>query len=259
MSKKANYKAQLQRLYTWSAVGYIGLAILAGVVMANVTYPLSIGHLAKDVLASERGAVLVPGDHSIMDLSLKLMVVGLLVLSAVVPALYVTRQKKEHEKAIKKRVLVWRWADLAVGSSIMVGIVSILSGFHSIQTVKLLGSFMIVTCVLGWLIERAMTDGKKLVRPLFVLSILTGALPWVVVASSAVATPFYAAVRAPWYVYAVYGELLVGFTMIALNQWRYIAKQKQWKDYLFVERNYALTTVATRVIFVAILLVGLHK
>ena len=259
MSKKPDFKQQLQHLYTWSAVGYIGLAALAAIFMTNATLPVSVGHLAKDVLASQKSAVLVPGSQLAFDLPIKWLVVAVMLLSAVVPVLYLTRLKKQYEKSMKQKVLAWRWIDLAISSSLMIGVVSMLSGLHDIGTLKLAGGFMVLTCVLGWLVEKSMNEGKKLVKPLFVTSLFTGALPWLPIVIAAVATPFFAAVRAPWYVYALYVELLAGFTLLALNQWRYIQKNRNWKDYFCVERNYAVISIATRAAFAATLIVGLLK
>ena len=127
MSKKPDFKLQLERLYTWSAVGYVGLAILAVLLMANATFPVSIGHLAKDVLASQKSAVLVPGARLVLDLPIKWLVFATLLLSTILPVLYLTRLKKQYEKAVKQRVMPWRWVDLGVTSALMMGVVALLS------------------------------------------------------------------------------------------------------------------------------------
>lgn len=259
MSKKVDYKAQLRRLYTGSAVGYVGLAILAGVFMSNITYQLTTGHLAKDELASQKSVVLVPASHAVYDAPLKWTLVIILLLSAVIPLLNITRLKKVYEKGLKKRVMPWRWVDMGIITALMIEVIALLSGLQDIFMLKILAGLMVITCVLGWLAERAANDGKKLVKPIFVIGLVTGLLPWLIIAAYAVATPFYAAVRAPWYVYALYASLLGSFVLFALNQWRQHQKFKQWKDYLFVERNYVVISLVAKVAFAVILIVGLKK
>ena len=259
MSKKVDFVAQLQRLYTWSAVGYIGLAILAGVFMANVTYQTTIGHLTKDILASHKSAVLVPGAHAFIDIPLKWALVAMLGLSAVLPVLYLTRLKKYHQKALKKRVLLSRWVDLGLSTVFMMSTIALLSGVNDMMTIKMIGGLVALTCAMGWLAERAMTEGKKLVMPIFTFSLITGCLPWIVVAAYAVATPFFASVRASWFVYALYASTLFGCGLIAYNQWRYHQGKRAFKDYMFVERNYVVASILVRTAFAAILVLGLRK
>ncbi len=256
---KVDVKTFVSRLYIWSIVLYLLLSVLAGVFIGNTTYQLTVGHLAKDILASQSSAVLVPGSHALFDLSLRWTVVAIMLLSIIVPLLYLTRLKKSYEQGIKKRQLLWRWIDLGITTALIVEVIAILSGLQDVMMLKILAGLMIITAVLSWLAERAEKDGKKLVRPIFITSLVTGLLPWLLIAVYAVATPFYASVRAPWYVYAVYTGSLLGFGLLAYNQWRQHQKYKAWKDYWFVERNYAFLTLLTKVAFAVILIVGLKK
>ena len=254
-----DYKTLLPRMHYWHAIAFVLTAIVASFFMGQNSYQLTLGHLAKDELASQKSAVLVPGSHSVFDLQVSTIVIALMLLSTVVPGLYMTRLQKQYATGLKKKVMPWRWLDMAVTTALMVGTIAIISGVQDLAMIKIIGSLMAVTCALGWLGERAVSDGKKLVRPIFIMSLITGSIPWLVIAASAIATPFYAAVRAPWYVYALYASSLGSFSLIALNQWRYYGKVRQWKDYLFVEWNYLLIADAAKLLFAVILIVGLRK
>ncbi|MBI3624022.1 heliorhodopsin HeR [Candidatus Saccharibacteria bacterium] len=259
MSKQVDYKAQLRRLYNFSMVLYVTMAIVAAAVMNKVSYQLTVSHLAKDELASQKSAVLVPGTHALFDLRVRLAVVIILLLSAIVPSLYTSRWQKRYQAGLRKQVLPWRWVDIGVTSALMVEVIAIVSGVQDIAALKILAGLMIIMSVLGWLAERAMNEAKKLVKPLLITGLVAGLLPWLLIAVYALATPFYGAVRAAWYVYALYGSSLVGFGLLMLNEWQQSHKRKQWKDYRFVEYNYAIINLVNRVAFAAILIVGLKK
>ncbi len=256
---KVDYRQQLKLLYTWSAVGYIGLAILAASLMSSVTYQLTLGHLAQDELASSSSAVLVPGAHALYDISIKWVVVVLMVLSAVVPILYLTRWQKRYDQGIKKQFLTWRWVDLGVTSSLIVWVVALLSGLQEAASLKMLVGLVLISFALGWLAERQAIETKKSIMPTFIIGFVAGCLPWLLIATYAVATPFYTSVRAPWFVYALYVSSFGAFLLLAYNQWRQHQKYKQWKDYLFVERNYTVIAILAKAAFALILIVGLKK
>lgn len=254
-----DYKTLFPRIHYWHSIAFVITAIVASFLMGQTSYQLTLGHLAKDELMSQKSAVLVSGSHSVFDIQVSTIVIALMLLSTIVPGLYMTRLQKQYANGLKKKVMPWRWLDMAVTTAIMVETIAILSGVQDIMTLKIIGGLMAITCLLGWLGEKAMTDGKKLIRPIFITSIITGSLPWLLIAVGAVATPFYAAARAPWYIYALYISSLGSFSLIALNQWRYYGKVRQWKDYMFVERNYLFITDAAKLLFAAILIVGLRK
>jgi hypothetical protein len=87
---------------------------------------------------------------------------------------------------------------------------------------------------------------------------VTGVLPWLLIAVSALTTYMYGLVRSPWYVYALYAVTLVGFGGLAFNQRQHYRRANQWK-YEVVERNYVLINLAVKAAFALILLAGLRR
>lgn len=263
MSKR-DTKSQLRVLHALSAASYIVLAAVAGFFMAATAYQLTIGHWAKNELASRTTTVFAPAQHPIFDLELRWLLVTFLVFSAILPILYLTRWQARYTQTLKSKVNKWRWVDLAVSAALMLEVIAILSGATDIMTLKLIGGLVITTCALGWLAERQnVVTTKKAEWSAFAISLLTGLLPWLLIFTYAAATPYYTAIRAPWYVYALYASTLIGFTLIAVNQIIGFKKNSKLKkyanDYEAVERNFVAISLLTKVAFAGILIVGLWK
>lgn len=232
------------------------LAVAAGLLMNSATYQMFLSFLTKDELASTATTVFTPAIKIVHDLELRWAVVVIMALSAVVPLLWVTRRKAQYAASLKTGVNVWRWVHMGVISALMVETIALLSGVQDIMTLKLLAGLMVVTCLLGWLSEKHNAEKPGTGRGTYVLSLLTGSLPWVVIAATAVGTYLYGNVRSPWYVYALYGTTIVAFLGYCLNSKR---RLNAGQDYVTTERNYARLSILAQVAFAAILIAGLYK
>ncbi len=247
---------QLNRLNLFSSIISLALAAAAGFLMNSASYQLFTGLLTRDELASKTGTVFVPAVHAVYDLQLRWAVVVILVLSAVVPLLAATRNRKQYEAGLAKKVMLWRWIDMAVVSALMVEVIALLSGVQDVMTLKLVAAFVAVTCILGWFSEKRNAEAGKTGWGTYVLSLVTGTLPWLVIATYAVGTHVYGLVRSPWYVYALYGTTLVAFLGYCWNGKRQL---KALQDYEVTERNYLQLSIFAKVAFAVILIVGLYK
>ncbi len=249
---------RLRALHMISAGLFALIALAVGYFMKDTTFNLWLTHITRDDLASRGVTVFAPAVHSIYDLNLRWVTVGLLVFSAILPLLWASRWKRQYTVNLEAEAMPQRWADLAVTSAVMVSVVAILSGYHDVMTLKLLGGLMVVTCLLGWLADK---QNRKAVKPdwsAYAISVVTGVLPWLLIAVSAVTTYMFGLVRSPWYVYALYAVTLLGFGALAFNQRQHYRRANQWK-YEVVERNYVLINLAVKAAFALVLLAGLRR
>lgn len=254
--KKPVTKQLLNRLNLVSGVLALALAVAAGFLMNHTSYQLFTGLLTKDELASKAGTVFVPAVHAVYDLELRWAVVVILVLSAVLPLLAATRNRKQYEASLAKKVMLWRWIDMAAIGALMVGVIALISGVQDIMTLKLIGAFMVITCVLGWFSEKQNAHTSKPEWGNYILSLVTGVLPWLAIAVYAVGTPLFGMVRSPWYVYALYATTLLAFLGYVGNQMRQL---KSLQKYEATERNYLQLGIFAKTAFAVILIVGLYK
>jgi len=247
----------LKNIYAASIVIYIAIAGAAYALMTTASYQLSVGYWAKDELASSTQTVFAPATQGVYDIQIRFVVMAVALLSAVIPALYLTRLKKYHEQSIKNKVLPTRWLDMAVVAAIMLETVALVSGVLDVGTLKLIGGLMVVTCILGWMAEKRTAEAGKPATAKYYLSMVTGILPWIVIAIYAVSTVVYGEIRSPWFVYALYAVMLIAAGLIGTNQLKGLKAEGPQKNYEVVERNYAVLGLLARTAFSVVLIVGL--
>jgi len=247
----------LQKIYAASIAVYLALAGAAYFLMNTTASPLSVGYWTNDELASTTQTVFAPATQSVWDVQYRFIVIAVALISTIVPILYLTRLKKQQKIGIKARVMPLRWIDMAIVSALMLETVALLSAIQDIGTVKLIGAFMVVTCILGWMAERRTARDGAPATAKYYLAAVTGTLPWIVIAIYAVSTYVFGALRSPWYVYALYVAVLGAGVLIATHQLKALKGEGALKNYEVVERNYSVLSLVTRTIFAVILIVGL--
>lgn len=258
MSKKPDLKSQLQRLQQVSAVVNVVLAGVAAFVMGSATYQLTLGHQAKDALASQNGAtVLAPAERGLFDLQLRYVVVTVLLLAAVYSALLLSRLRKQYGQNLKDGISPLRWIYFAVSSALIVETVALLSGLNDLITLKLIGALVGTSAFLGWLAERANRKARNPEWLPFGLSIFTAAMSLFVVGASLIGTYVFGMERNAWYVYALYATLVGSGLLTALNLLKQHRGAGKWKEYNFTERNYLLIDLLTKLVFAVIVIFGL--
>ncbi|GAC1387198.1 MAG: hypothetical protein NVSMB37_3860 [Candidatus Saccharimonadales bacterium] len=233
------------------------LAVIAAYLMKDSTYNLTISHLVSDNLATKTTGVFVPATHGLYDINIRWVVVATMIISAIVPLFWALRWKKQYEINVATAVMPQRWIDFSVTSAIIVATIAVMSGVHDVMSLVLIGGLMVTTCFLAWLADKQNRLAIKTDWTAYAIGLLTGSLPWILIAATAFATYFYGMIRSPWYVYALYGVSLVGFSMVALNQKLHYSKANQWR-YEIVERNYIFINIFIKASFAIILIVGLY-
>jgi len=259
MSKKIDTQAQIWLLHKISILAYV-LAIVAAIAfMASAPQQIYVTYLTSNGLLSQDNTVFATAFKTLFELSLRAGLIVVLVLSLVSAVLTLTRQRDTYQKALHNHVWLWRWIGLGVTSALMVEIIAILTGVQDFLVLKVLAGLMVMAGLLSW---RAESENKETRQPEwfgFTLSIVAGLLVWLVIAASAIGTLIHGGVRSPWYVYALYGVSIVGFTALAVNQKRYLKRRDNWQNYLFVERNYIVIDLVTKLAFAAVLIIGLRR
>jgi hypothetical protein len=250
--------ATLRKLNLIKAFVFTALAVAAGMLMNDSSYAVNIGYQTKDELISLTAGktAFVSATQSFADVQVRWLVVIILGLAALFSLLAATRLRRKYEAAVTDGVSSWRWLTLGITSALIVEVVALVSGVSDMLTLKVLAGLMLVTCALGWVNEKRLKQAGRPIWSDYVVSLFTGVLPWVLILGYAVSTWVWGLVRYPWFVYALYASTLVGFTLIALNEYK---RNSGWKNNLVIERNYLLTGLATKAAFAAILIVAFQK
>ncbi len=248
----------LRRLNLLKAVVFAALAASAAALMNNTSYPVSIGHQAKDELlglATQKTA-LVHASQSIFDLEIRWIVVTIMGLAAILSLLAATRLRRRFEATLDDGVSAMRWVGWGITSALIVATIALLSGVSDIFVLKLIAGLMLITCTLAWISEKRNKQAGRPVWSEFVLGLYTGMLPWILIAGYAISTWVWGLVRYPWYVYALYAAIITGFTLLTVNQYKRI---NGWRNTAVVERNYLLIGLLTKAAFAVILILAFQK
>lgn len=257
--KKSTGSSPLHRLHQLSAFLHVIGAVVAAVLMGGASLQFFTGLMTKDELASSASTVFVPAIHHMYDVEIRWVVVVLLALGAVMPLIRVFKRDR-FQAVLKAKSNPLRWADKAVLSGAMVAVVAAISGVEDIMTLKVIGGLIVVTAALGWLAERQNADPKASPdKSAYFISLLSGALPWLIILAYAFGTPLWGMVRYPWYVYALYASVLVSSAAYAIASYNYVRRFRAWANYEVLERNYLIIDIFARVSFAAILIIGLAK
>jgi hypothetical protein len=258
VSIRRSAESQLRVLTVLTALVSLAGAVAAGLLMNTTSYQFVTGLMTRDELASTTVTAFAPAVHVLAEVELRWIVVFIMALSAIVPLLILTRLKNRYQENLRQKVNLLRWIDMAVVSALILETIALLSGVNDVMTLKLVGGLVAVTCLLDWLSEKHHARQATTGRGVFILSVITGTLPWLLIAAYAIATPVYGMVRLPWFVYALYAATGVGFIGYCLNNWRFL-KAGAGADYEKTERNYLQLGLFVKAAFAIILIVGLQK
>lgn len=260
MASKEDLRGRLQRLLTISAAIFAALAVAAVLLMNDKTYQLTLGHMAKDALASQTGSsILAPASRALADFPLKWLVAFIMGLSSLYMLLTATRMRARYDRDLKANVRPPRWIYLAVTGALMLEVVALLSGINDLMVLKLMAGTLVAAKLLDWHSEQMNKGGKNPVLFTFGLSLFLGALPWIVILGSAIGTTVFGMERFAWYVYALYAAIIAAMIAFALNMRNQFRRTGQWKDYHYAERNYLLIDFLSKAAFAIILIIGLRR
>jgi len=146
--------------------------------------------------------------------------------------------RKRYEAQIQKGMNLFRWAEYAITSSMMVVVIAILCGIYDLSTLILIFSLNACMILFGWMMEVHNQTTKKVDWTAYFFGCFAGAMPWVVMGLY-----FYNALAAggdavPTFVYAIFWSLFIAFNVFSVNMVLQYAKVGKWKDYIYGEYVY---------------------
>jgi len=228
------------------------LIIATGYLMNNASFQFTFGHLAKDELTGS----LVPAVQSVFDIDLRWIVIVILLLSIVMPILYLTKLSNRYNAFLKEtRMLPLRWIDFGIIGGLIVMTTALLAGASDIPTLKLLGGLMIVSALAGLIAERQNSQTKVIVRSAYYTSVLSGLIPILFIAVYIITGVIFSTAWLPWYVYALFVIVLFQY----IGWMRNLRLQLGGKDNFAAERNYLAIGFLVKVIFAIVLIIAFFR
>lgn len=242
---KSGKFSMLQKLLLASVVDYILVIAAVVLFMAPTYFDITIPYTTSDPLNADAG--LVAASRHFYTVDLRWMLVALAAVSAVFALLYLTRLKDFYRKRVASRQLWTRWIETAIAAGLMLQTVALLSGWTDLVQQKFVFFLAAVLALLGyWYVQKADQLTKVAI---WVTKLAFVAL----IGFTAVSTYIYGMATVDWYVYVLYGGVVVAFA---------------WYGKLFnntklsgesLEVRLLASNVITRVGFAAVIILGLLK
>jgi len=216
-----------------------GIAVL--MLSKDFTLPISGSFLSFNPSTQS----LEPTTKFLFDLSLPLLIVVFLFLSAAAHFLIATVFNKQYMAQLARGINVARWIEYSLSASVMIVGIALLVGIYDLMSLIMLFGLVAIMNLLGLVMEVHNQTTKKTNWLSYWIGCLAGAIPWVVVA-------FYLWLgadngsSAPDFVYWIFVSIFIFFNCFAINMVLQYKKIGPWKNYLYGELTYIILSLVAK-------------
>lgn len=227
-----------------------GVAIL---VLSPVReFPLTASFLTKDTLASSAAGhtVLAPASQVVHNLNVAYIIAAFFFVAAITHGLMATKYRVRYEAELKKGLNRVRWLEYALGASLMLVAVAIISGIYDVGTLFLVFVLTAVTSLLGLMMELSnpLPSRRAPEWMSYWAGCFTSVAPWLVILGTIIAAQLYGSGDVPGYVYAIYVSIGVLFAGYGAHMYLHYKKQGKWASYYYTERGYMLLGLVAKTV-----------
>ncbi|MFO7589820.1 MAG: heliorhodopsin HeR [Acidimicrobiia bacterium] len=231
---------RMRRLRVFNVV--VGLILAAeGALMLALSNGLSLPVFAsylRDDPVEMLGAA--PADK-LFSIDLGVMIAVFLFLAAADHLLVsAPRVNGWYVRQLDRRANYARWIEYSISSSIMIVLISMLSGIRDIAALTAIFGVNTAMILFGILMERQQEPGRA-DWSAFWFGTLAGAVPWI-----AIWTYILVADEVPGFVYAIITIELVLFFSFALNMVLQYRQVGRWRDYVAGEVTYIVLSLGAK-------------
>lgn len=222
------------------------LHFVQGVLMLVLSNDFTLPINTSFVEFNQASKQLEPVLNTIADIKLgPLVAVFLFMSSAAHLLISLPKINDWYNKNLGKGINHARWIEYAFSSSVMIVIISMLTGVYDFATLLLMFALNACMILFGWLMEVHNQTTTKTNWMSYWFGCLAGAIPWLIIALYL----FNAGDgdnRAPDFVYWIFLSLFIFFNSFAINMVLQYKKTGKWKDYLFGEYTYIMLSLIAK-------------
>jgi len=180
------------------------------------------------------------------DLTLPLLVAAFLLVSALAHALIATVLYPRYVAYLEREMNPYRWYEYSVSASLMSVVIGMLAGIWDAGTLLALFGLVAVMNLTGLLMERQNRIGGPVDWTPYIVGVVAGAIPWIVIALSIASSVIASEGSIPDFVIYIYVSIFVFFNLFAINMILQYRETWRWEDYLFGERVYVLLSLVAK-------------
>ena len=240
MSIDESTERKLKRLRTWNLVVGLILAVQA-VLIAVLTNNFSLPVTAS-FISGPPGTM--PELHHLFNIATGWGVFTFLAISAA--ALLIIASPLAfpwYRRNLLKNRNYGRWIEYFFSSSIMIVLISQITGISDIAALVAIFSINACMILFGALQEKYEEPGKPNWLP-FWFGSFAGIIPWIAIVIYVIAPGL--AASPPGFVYGIIVSLFIFFNCFAVNMVLQYKKTGPWRDYLFGEKVYILLSLTAK-------------
>jgi len=216
-------------------------AIAVLLLSKEFTLPISGSFLAFDPATQSLESM----TKVLFDVSLPLLIVIFLFLSAAAHFTIATVYNKRYNAQLARGINVARWIEYALSASVMIVAIALLVGIYDAMSLVMLFALVAIMNLLGLVMEVHNQTTKKTNWLSYWIGCLAGAIPWVVIAF-ALWLGANNGSTAPSFVYWIFVSIFVFFNGFAINMVLQYKKVGPWKDYLYGEFVYIVLSLVAK-------------
>jgi len=240
MTKPIPFK-KLRKFNIIAGFLHLTQAIAVLLLSKEFTLPISGSFLAFDPATQS----LEPTTKVLFDVSLPLLIVIFLFLSAAAHFTIATVYNKRYNAQLARGINVARWIEYALSASVMIVAIALLVGIYDAMSLVMLFALVAIMNLLGLVMEVHNQTTKKTNWLSYWIGCLAGAIPWVVIAF-ALWLGANNGSTAPSFVYWIFVSIFVFFNGFAINMVLQYKKVGPWKDYLYGEFVYIVLSLVAK-------------
>lgn len=150
-----------------------------------------------------------------------------------------------YVRNLKKGINSARWIEYSLSSSLMIVLISMLSGIYDGVSLLLIFFLNAMMILFGWMMELHNQRAEKTNWTSFVFGSIAGIIPWV-----AIAIYLFNAgegeLKPPTFVYWIFFSIFLTFNAFAINMILQYKKIGPWRQYLYGERVYIILSLVAK-------------
>lgn len=240
MTKPIPFK-KLRKFNIIAGFLHLTQAIAVLLLSKEFTLPISGSFLAFDPATQSLESM----TKVLFDVSLPLLIVIFLFLSAAAHFTIATVYNKRYNAQLARGINVARWIEYALSASVMIVAIALLVGIYDAMSLVMLFALVAIMNLLGLVMEVHNQTTKKTNWLSYWIGCLAGAIPWVVIAF-ALWLGANNGSTAPSFVYWIFVSIFVFFNGFAINMVLQYKKVGPWKDYLYGEFVYIVLSLVAK-------------
>ena len=202
----------------------------------------------------------IPNPQVVFTLSyLGVILASFSLMSATAHFLIAFPLNSRYTEYLKRGINPYRWYEYAFSSSIMIVLISLLTGVWDLWSLVMFFVLNAMMIMFGYLMELLNQYTKRVNWSPYLLGCISGGTPWLVLFGYFFSAISSTGLEPPTFVYLIIFIYFFLFNIFAINMVLQYKGISRWKDYLYGERFYIILSFIAKSILAWIVFVGIFS